>query len=99
MSAAERKPTAEKIDKRLSKAEDNEKLEIYTGIVSVEEAIAQYIYKYARVTKVYDLVHSFNEHLNDIAAIEHLKDEISRDSEKKKALDQQINVNICLWAA
>ena len=80
----------EKIDKRLSKAEDNEKLEIYTGIVSVEEAIAQYIYKYARVTKVYDLVHSFNEHLNDIAAIEHIKDEISRDSEKKKALDQQI---------
>lgn len=79
-----------KIDKRLSKAEDNEKLEIYTGIVSVEEAIAQYIYKYARVTKVYDLVHSFNEHLNDIAAIEHIKDEISRDSEKKKALDQQI---------
>ena len=80
----------EKIDKRLSKAEDNEKLEIYTGIVSVEEAIAQYIYKYARVTKIYDLVHSFNEHLNDIAAIEHIKDEISRDSEKKKALDQQI---------
>ena len=35
---------------------DDDKLEVHTGIVSIEQAIAQYINKYARTTKVFDLV-------------------------------------------
>ena len=44
---------------------EDDAIEIHTGIVSVEQAIAQYINKYARTTKVFDLVQSFNEKLNE----------------------------------
>lgn len=69
---------------------DDEKLEVRTGIVSIEQAIAQYINKYARTTKVFDLVQSFNEKLNELAAIAHLEDAIRKDKNAKAHLEKQI---------
>lgn len=69
---------------------DDEKLEVRTGIVSIEQAIAQYINKYARTTKVYDLVQSFNEKLNELAAVAHLEDAIRKDKNAKAELEKQI---------
>lgn len=71
--------------------EADDALEIHTGIVSVEQAIAQYINKYARITKVYDLVQSFNEKLNELAAVAHLEDAIRKDKNAKKVLEKQIS--------
>ena len=68
----------------------NETIEIHTGIVSIEQAIAQYINKYARTTKVYDLVQSFNEKLNELAAVAHLEDAIRKDENAKAEIDKQI---------
>lgn len=69
---------------------DDEKLEVRTGIVSIEQAIAQYINKYARTTKVFDLVQSFNEKLNELAAVAHLEDAIRKDKNAKAELEKQI---------
>lgn len=69
---------------------DDEKLEVRTGIVSIEQAIAQYINKYARTTKVYDLVLSFNEKLNELSAVAHLEDAIRKDKNAKAELEKQI---------
>lgn len=69
---------------------DDDKLEVRTGVVSIEQAIAQYINKYARTTKVYDLVQSFNEKLNELAAVAHLEDAIRKDKNAKAELEKQI---------
>ena len=71
-------------------ADVNEAIEIHTGIISIEQAIAQYINKYARTTKVYDLVQSFNEKLNELAAVAHLEDAIRKDKNVKIAIEKQI---------
>ena len=70
---------------------DDEKLEVRTGIVSIEQAIAQYINKYARTTKVYDLVQSFNEKLNELATVAYLEDAIRKDKKAKAELEKQIS--------
>jgi hypothetical protein len=69
---------------------DDDKLEVRTGIVSIEQAIAQYINKYARTTKVYDLVRSFNEKLNELAAVAHLEEAIRKDKDAKAEIEKQI---------
>lgn len=80
-----------RLDNWMSQANnDDDKLEVRTGVVSIEQAIAQYINKYARTTKVYDLVQSFNEKLNELAAVAHLEDAIRKDKNAKAELEKQI---------
>lgn len=81
----------QRIDDILASADENKKVEIHTGIVSVEQAIAQYINKYARTTKVCDLVSSFNEKLNELAAVARLEEAIKKDKSAKAALEKQID--------
>lgn len=80
----------QRIDNFSTHANENEQLELHTGIVSIEQAISQYINKYARTMKVYDLVQSFNEKLNEESLFAHLEDAIRKDKEVKKAMDLQI---------
>lgn len=79
-----------KIDNLYQKADENEKLDIHTGVVSIEQAVSQYINKYARTTKVYDLVQSFNEKLTELAAVANLEKAIREDKEIKVTLEAQI---------
>ena len=65
-------------------------IEIHSGIVSIEKAIELYINKYARTIKVYDLVQSFNNRLNELAAIATLEQAIKDDAEKKAKLEEVI---------
>lgn len=69
---------------------EDDKLEVHSGVVSIEQAIAQYINKYARTTKVMDLVQSFNAKLNELAAVAHLEDAIRKDKNAKAELEKQI---------
>lgn len=78
------------IERLLKDATEEEKVEIHSGIVSVEEAIALYVNKYARALKVKDLVESFNNRLKKLAAIESLKEEIRCSEERKVKLNQDI---------
>lgn len=56
-----------KFEDDLKVADDDTKIEIHSGIVSIEKAIGQYINKYARTIKVYDLVQAFNDRLTELA--------------------------------
>lgn len=73
-----------------TQANESEQLELHTGIISIEQAISQYINKYARTTKVYDLVQSFNEKLSEVSLVAHLKDTIRKDKDAKVVIEQQI---------
>lgn len=66
--------------------------EIHTGIVSIEQAINLYINKYARTTKIYALVQSFNDKLKELCAVEHLQEAIRKDKEAREKLEKQIEV-------
>ena len=68
----------------------DELVEIHTGIPSVELAISQYVNKYARTTKVCDLVQSFKDKLEELAAVANLQDAIAKDKNKKAELEKQI---------
>ena len=78
------------IERLLKEATEEEKAEIHSGIVSVEEAVALYVNKYARALKVKDLVESFNNRLKELAAIESLKEDIRCSEERKVKLNQDI---------
>lgn len=68
----------------------DELIEIHTGIPSIELAISQYVNKYARTTKICDLVQSFRDKLEELAAVANLQDAIAKDKNKKAELEKQI---------
>lgn len=70
----------------------DELVEIHTGIPSVELAISQYVNKYARTTKICDLVQSFKDKLEELAAVANLQDAIAKDKNKKAELEKQIEI-------
>lgn len=74
----------------LIRADEGGKIEIHTGIVSIEQAINQYVNKYARTTKVNDLVQSFNGTLKELATISKIEEAIRKDKSKKTKLEGQI---------
>lgn len=79
------------IEHLLTEATEEEKIEIHSGIVSIEEAIALYVNKYARALKVKDLVDSFNNRLKERAVIETQESEIRRDKDKKQEIFASID--------
>lgn len=70
--------------------EGDELVEIHTGIPSIELAISQYVNKYARTTKICDLVQSFKDKLEELAAVANLQNAIAKDKNKKAELEKQI---------
>lgn len=79
-----------RIDNILSRCSESDRIEVYSGIVSIEQAISMYVNKYARATKVRDLVDSFNSTLEELAAVAKLEEDIRKDKNKKAQLDKQI---------
>ena len=82
--------THKRIEGMLENASEKEQVEVRSGIVSIEQAVAEYVNKYARTTKVYDLVQSFNEKLIELAAVANLEKAIREDKEVKVVLEAQI---------
>lgn len=80
----------QRIKNFIDNADADDLVEIHSGIVSIEQAIGLYINKYARTTKVCDLVLAFNDKLNELAAVAHLEDAIRKDKEAKVILEKQI---------
>ncbi len=81
----------EKLEGVLKSANEDGKLEIHTGIVSIEQAISQYVNKYARTTKVYDLVQSFNGTLNELQTVANTEKEIRENKEKREEIHAEID--------
>jgi len=78
------------VEAMLSKANDDQKIEIHTGIVSIEQAINQYVNKYAKPTKVMDLVQSFKCKLDELNMVEKIQRIINDDQSKKNDIVDQL---------
>ena len=78
------------IEAGIEASDDDGKALFHTGIKSIEEAINQYVNKYARTTKVNDLVLSFNGALDELATVEKIEEAIRNDKSKKAELERQI---------
>ena len=64
---------------------------IHSGIVSIEQAISQYINKYARTTKVSDLVLAFDGKLKELETFAKFEDALRKDKKKKEELENMIS--------
>lgn len=71
-------------------ATPEELLEIRTGIFSLEQAINLYVKKYARTTKVMDLVQAFNSKLEELSAEASLHEMLRKDQASKAEMEKQI---------
>lgn len=78
------------IEAGIEASDEDGKVLFHTGIKSIEEAINQYVNKYARTTKVNDLVKSFNGTLDELATVEKIEEAIRNDKSKKAELEKQI---------
>lgn len=81
----------ERIAKELENLGFEDKVEYYSGIRNIEEAIRLYINKYARTTKVCDLVLSFRTQLRELATMAKLEDSIRKDADFKKRIGIEIS--------
>ena len=79
------------IEAGIEASDEDGKVLFHTGIKSIEEAINQYVNKYARTTKVNDLVQSFNGTLAELATVEKIEEAIRNDKSKKAELKKQID--------
>lgn len=78
------------VENLLLDAQGDEVVEVNTGIISIEQAINLYINKYARTTKVKDLVLAFNQRMTELETEAKIKKDIAQDKSKKAELDKTI---------
>lgn len=78
------------IEDILHDEDENVRAEVYTGIVSIEQAISLYVNKYARPLKVRDLVSSFNDTLRQLAVTAKYEEAIRTGKQQGAQLEKQI---------
>lgn len=78
------------IEKRLESCDKDGQAEIHSGIVSVEKAISLYVYKYARVDKICDLISSFKYKVDEMKIYTELESKLASDKEKRSSLAAKI---------
>lgn len=69
---------------------DYEKALIHTGIISIEAAIRQYVEKYAKTSKIKNIVDTFLHKLEEIGCFEETKKELMQNKEESNRLVKQI---------
>lgn len=68
----------------------DETLIVWTGIVSIEEAISLYINKYARATKIADFVESIKQGLDTTSVIESIKERIKEKQGEIEKIEEVV---------
>lgn len=79
------------IAEMLKTADECKRLEVYSGITAIEQAIALYIDKYARAIKINDLIQSFEGNVKASEHIEKLKTEILSDKKVAEQAKKEIS--------
>lgn len=75
------------INRQLSEAEDsNEEALIHTGVVSIEAAIRQYVQKYAKTTKIKNIVDTFIHKLDEVDCFEKVTRELAQNIDESKRI-------------
>lgn len=83
-------PARLRIENFLKIAEEDVVVQVHTGIVSIEQAIAQYVNKYARTMKIKDLVQSFNGTLKEQGTLAKIQKNIKDGQISKEKLETEI---------
>lgn len=83
-------PARLRIENLLKEADEDGVVEVHTGIVSIEQAIAQYVNKYARTMKIKDLVQSFNGTLKEQGTLAKIQKNIKDGQISKEKLETEI---------
>lgn len=82
------------INNHLQVAKDNndtaEEALIHTGIPSIEAAIRQYVQKYAKTSKIKNIVDTFVRRLDELNCMEETKRELAQNQEKGKEIAEQL---------
>ena len=63
---------------------------IHTGIPSIEAAIRQYVQKYAKTSKIKNIVDTFDHKLDELGCMEETKRELAQNREKGKEIAEQL---------
>ncbi len=82
------------INNQLQEAKDNgdtaEEALIHTGIPSIEAAIRQYVQKYAKTSKIKNIVDTFTHKLDELKCMDETKRELAQNQEKGKEIAEQL---------
>ena len=82
------------INNQLQEAKDNgdtaEEALIHTGIPSIEAAIRQYVQKYAKTSKIKNIVDTFDHKLDELKCMDETKRELAQNREKGKEIAEQL---------
>ena len=82
------------INNHLQEAKDNgdtaEEALIHTGIPSIEAAIRQYVQKYAKTSKIKNIVDTFDHKLDELGCMEETKRELAQNQEKGEEIAEQL---------
>lgn len=83
------------INQQLSEAQSaedaNAEALIHTGIVSVEAAIRQYVQKYAKTSKIKNIVDTFMHKLDEVGCFEETKRELAKNRDESDKIVKSIN--------
>src|SRR5690606_34492911 len=64
---------------------------IHSGVVAIEAAIRQYVQKYAKTSKIKNIVDTFSHKLDEVGSFEATKREIAANKDERKRIIQLIN--------
>ena len=82
------------INNHLQVAKDNgdtaEEALIHTGIPSIEAAIRQYVQKYAKTSKIKNIVDTFDHKLDELNCMEETRRALAQNREKGKEIAEQL---------
>ena len=82
------------INNHLQVAKDNgdtaEEALIHTGIPSIEAAIRQYVQKYAKTSKIKNIVDTFTHKLDELNCMEETKRELAQNQERGEEIAEQL---------
>ena len=82
------------INNQLQEAKDNgdaaEEALIHTGIPSIEAAIRQYVQKYAKTSKIKNIVDTFTHKLDELKCMDETNRELAQNIEKGKEIAEQL---------
>ena len=82
------------INNQLQEAKDNgdtaEEALIHTGIPSIEAAIRQYVQKYAKTSKIKNIVDTFTHKLDELNCMEETKRELAQNQERGEEIAEQL---------
>lgn len=65
---------------------------IHTGVVSVENAISQYVQKYAKTAKIKNIVDTFSHKLDEVNCFEETKKELAKNIDESEKIVKQIEL-------